>query len=137
MVRVPLLISHDRYVKIPLRKDDHEMKNKEALTIKTLIHELSKFPKDCWDLPIKLNILGERLPGQALFFSQNFTKANIINDFIEGLVEKDEEISFWFGANEIEDDENPSMLLEDYIDFENLEERVIQKYKRNKKKKGS
>jgi hypothetical protein len=25
MVRVPLLISHDRYVKIPLRKD-HEMK---------------------------------------------------------------------------------------------------------------
>jgi hypothetical protein len=27
------------------------------------------------------------------------------------------------------------MLLEDYIDFENLEERVIQKYKRNKEKK--
>jgi hypothetical protein len=29
------------------------------------------------------------------------------------------------------------MLLEDYIDFENLEERVIQKYKRNKEKEGS
>ena len=109
---------------------------KEALTIKTLIRELSKFPKDCWDLPIKLNILGERIPGKSLFFSQNFTKYNIINDFVEGLVEEDENISFWFEANEIEDDHNPSMLLEDYIDFENIEQRVIDKYERNKKKNG-
>jgi len=109
---------------------------KEALTIKTLIRELSKFPKDCWDLPIKLNILGERIPGKSLYFSQNFTKYNIINDFVEGLVEEDENISFWFEANEIEDDQNPSMLLEDYIDFENIEQRVIDKYERNKKKNG-
>ena len=130
MVRVPLLISHDRYVKIPLRKDNHEMKNKEALTIKTLIHELSKFPKECWDYPIEINISGERIPGRDLFFTKYFTKEDILNDLWD-----EEEITFHLNADEIEDYHNPAMLLEDYIDFENLEERVIQKYKRNKKRK--
>jgi len=103
---------------------------KEALTIKTLIHELSKFPKECWDYPIEINISGERIPGRDLFFTKFFTKEDILNDLWD-----EEEITFHLNADEIEDYHNPAMLLEDYIDFENIEERVVQKYKRNKEKK--
>ena len=108
---------------------------KEALTIKTLIHELSKFPKDCWDLPIKISIFGERIPGRDLFFEKNFTKDDIINDFVEGYVGDDEDISFWINASEIEDNHNPAMLLEDYIDFENIKQRVMDKYNKNREAK--
>ena len=109
------------------------MKNKEPLTIQTLIHELSKFPKDCWDLPIRFRIGAERIPEKDLFFTKDFIKEDILDDLIE--VGCDDEVIFHLSADEIEDFHNPAMLLEDYIDFENLEERVIQKYKRNKKRK--
>ena len=106
---------------------------KEALTIQTLIHELSKFPKDCWDIPIRIRIAAERIPQRDLFFTKDFTREDILDDLIE--VGCDDEIIFHLNADEIEDYHNPAMLLEDYMDFENIEKRVVEKYERNKQKK--